>query len=432
MRKSLEPKPVKNKKSESNGGKKIYNDYHRHRACPIQGCKSVVKRLSNHIHQVHRDIRVGSQFYKKILREARSGKTWKPSEQVKRFRTEEETKVKKCSLAESEDEVEMQTNNTEPSEEEQAIMELTEEAYSSNVEDEIRVVSSFCSWLQSADGGKKDKKLSKQHASQLFRILQIIDPSLQFESFFDKALVRDTFLMQAEANYTAGTVKAYLLSLRHFCSYVVAEKPESVDVDPALVQQIQEKARLWSMSYKNDSKRRHLEKMDNDLSNLVTPEMVNEYECSEAARSAVDLLEQLSGAHSLQVNQSMYTLIRDFVLLKITIANAHRSGVLANMTLEEYKAAKRVDDSMVISVKDNKMADTHGPARVVLSLSLFSYLRLYVSEMRSQVENSTSEEYGSNKSRVFLSWNGCKLESGQISTAINAAWRKGGMEGHVT
>ena len=159
---------------------------------------------------------------------------------------------------------------------------------------------------------------------------------------------------------------------------MVAKKPESVDVDPALVQQIQEKAPLWSMLYKKDSKRQHLEKMDNDLSNLVTPEMVNEYDRSEAARSAVDLLEELSGAHSLQVNQSIYTFVRDFVLLEITIANAHHSGVLANMTLEEYKAAKRVDDSMVISIKDPKTVDTHGPARVVLSLSLFSYLRLYV------------------------------------------------------
>jgi len=143
--------------------------------------------------------------------------------------------------------------------------------------------------LQSADGGRKDK-LSKQHASQLFRILQITDPSLQFESLFNKALVRDTFLTQAEAKYTADTVKAYLLSLRHFCLYVVAEKPESVEVDPALVQQIQEKVRLWSMSYKKDSNRQHLEKMDNDLSNSVTPEMVNEYGGSEAAQSTVDLL----------------------------------------------------------------------------------------------------------------------------------------------
>ena len=293
-------------------------------------------------------------------------------------------------------------------------------------------LSSFCSWLQSADAGRKDKKLSKQHGSQLLRILQTIDPSQQLQSLFNKTLLQDTFLKQAEKKYTADTMKAYLLSLRHFCTYVIAEKPASVDVDPALVRQIQEKARLWSMSYRKDSKRRHLEKMSNDLHNLVTPEQVKEYERSEAARSAVADLEHLSGAHSLQVNQSLYTNIRDFILLQITIANAHRSGVLANMTMQEYKKAKKVEDNMVIIVKEHKTADTHGPARVVLSSSLFSYLRLYINELRRHVVESSNEEYDSNKAHVFLSWNGGKLESGQVSTAINAAWRKGGMEGHVT
>lgn len=105
----------------------------------------------------------------------------------------------------------------------------------------------------------------------------------------------------------------------------------------------------------------------------------------------------------------MYTLVRNFILLEITIANAHHSGVLANMTMEEYKKAKKVEDSMVISVKDHKTADTHGLACVVLSSSLFSYLGLYINEMHSQVVDSTSEEYDSNKARVFLSWNGAKL-----------------------
>lgn len=435
MRKSFEKKPEK-EKSDSSHGKKKYTDYHRHRACPIQGCRSVVKRLSGHIRQVHGDIPIGSPLYKKILKEACSAKTWKPSEQIKCCSREDETEPKHCSLDESENEEEV-TNDTEPSErpsadEEYAIMEAAEEAYSSNVEEEISVVSSFCSWLQSADGGRKDAKLSKQHGSQLRRILQTVDPSQQFQSLFNKTLLRDTFLKQAEKKYTADTMKAYLLSLRHFCTYVIAEKPASVDVDPALVRQIQEKARLWSMSYRKDSKRRHLEKMSNDLNNLVTPEQINEYERSKAARSAIAHLEDLSGAHSLQVNQSVYTIVRDFILLEITIANAHRSGVLANMTMEEYKKAKKVEDNMVISVKEHKTADTHGPARVVLSFSLFSYIGLYINELRRHVVESSNEEYDSNKSHVFLSWSGGKLTSGQVSTAINAAWRKGGMQGHVT
>lgn len=77
----------------------------------------------------------------------------------------------------------------------------------------------------------------------------------------------------------------------------------------------------------------------------------------------------------------MYILVRDFVFFEIIIVNVYRFGVLVNMILEEYKAVKRVDDSMVISMKEYKTADIYGSVYVVLLLLLFSYLRLYVSEM---------------------------------------------------
>lgn len=161
-----------------------------------------------------------------------------------------------------------------------------------------------------------------------------------------------------------------------------------------------------------------MEKQNEDLQKLVTPEMVSQFENSESARTAVACIGQMSGAHSIQVNQSMYTLIRNFILTEMTIANAHRSGILANMTSQE---------SMLIKVKDHKTADTHGPARVVLSPTLFSYLKVYVNEVRSLVQKDSDTS-----SSVFLSWNGLKLQSGQISTTIDAAWQKAGMEGHVS
>lgn len=68
----------------------------------------------------------------------------------------------------------------------------------------------------------------------------------------------------------------------------------------------------------------------------------------------------------------------------------------------------------------------------MLSSSVFSYLGLYINELRRHVVESSNEEYASNKAHMFLSWNGGKLESGQVFTAINSAWRKGGMQGHVT
>ena len=176
---------------------------------------------------------------------------------------------------------------------------------------------------------------------------------------------------------------------------------------------------MWSTSYKKDCQRRHLEKQDEDISNLITAEMVTTFEQSESTRRAVPLIGQLSGAHCIQLNQEQYRLIRDFMLTEMTIANAHKSGVLANMTIGERNKSKHESNgSYVISVKNQKTASIHGPARVVLSPKLFGYLKLkvYVDEVRSVV-NSTKDENDS----VILSWSRAKVVSGQISTAINAA-----------
>ena len=94
------------------------------------------------------------------------------------------------------------------------------------------------------------------------------------------------------------------------------------------------------------------------------------------------------------------------------------------MTVGEYEGAKKKQDSIVISVK-HKTADTHSPACVVLSPTLFSYLQVYFKEVQSKVLDSTSNENESSKAYVFLSW----MESGQICTAINAAGRKAKCKG---
>ncbi|XP_068757402.1 uncharacterized protein [Montipora capricornis] len=437
MRKSFLSKPLLPELSElsektlqEKKKKKKRRDYHRHRACPIAGCHAVVKRLPNHIQQVHKDIKRGSPVYKQILRDARAFKTWQPLDAVPSNPVVEHgqssNNTEDCEMGELDEQLC-----------EEYEMELVEETDNveeeENVMDEEETFRDFCQWLQTADGGRRDEKMAKQHCSQVRKMLVTIDSERKLSSLFNKNLIRDRFLKDyAEKMYKPDTVKAHLLSLRNFCSFVRTEEPSSVTVNADTIQKIEEKARLWSSSYKKDSNRRHLEKQNEDLEKLVTPEMVSKFERSESARTAISYIGQLSGAHALEVNQSMYTLIRDFILTEMTIANAHRSGVLANMTIEEFKKVKKTNQgSMLISVKNHKTADVHGPARVVLTPTLFSYLDVYVNEVRSCVAISSSEKDSNSPSFVFLSWNGQKLQSGQISTAIDSAWQKAEMEGHV-
>ena len=64
---------------------------------------------------------------------------------------------------------------------------------------------------------------------------------------------------------------------------------------------------------------------------------------------------------------------------------------------------------------------------MVLSPTLFDYLKVFVAEVRSVVTLTKDDD-----DVVILSWSGARLASGQISTAINAAWKKAGIEGHIS
>ena len=161
-------------------------------------------------------------------------------------------------------------------------MELVEETDNveeeENVMDEEETFRDFCQWLQTADDGRRDEKMAKQHCSQVCKMLVTIDSERKLSSLFNKNLIRDRFLKDyAEKMYKPDTVKAHLLSLRNFCSFVRTEEPSSVTVNADTIQKIEEKARLWSSSYKKDSNRRHLEKQNEDLEKLVTPEMVSKF-----------------------------------------------------------------------------------------------------------------------------------------------------------
>jgi len=63
------------------------------------------------------------------------------------------------------------------------------------------------------------------------------------------------------------------------------------------------------------------------------------------------------------------------------LANANRPCVLANMLADDIMNARKVDDRMVVSVDKHKTAWTRGPAKIVLSEALYSWIQLFVSKI---------------------------------------------------
>ena len=251
-------------------------------------------------------------------------------------------------------------------------------------------VIKFEAWLQSADGGNLDKITCKKHRVQIFKILRVIDSNQDLACLLNKRIINEKFIEGvAKKEYYPKTTKSYLMSLRYFYSFCLSEAT-GIEISKEKLLSLKEKLARWSTSFRKGCDKRHWEKMDEDLHSLISPEQIAEFERSEASRAAICFLGHLSGAHSIEITQTQYTLIRDFLMVEISVDNANRAGVIANMLLEEFNRASKHDDENVILVKASKTVATHGPARIVMSPKLHSWMNIFVREVRSRVPGVSS------------------------------------------
>lgn len=469
---------------EKKGSKK---DYHIRKRCPVIGCTSVVKRMSDHLLRVHKLNKSGKTYkdYMKSATRARSGEhmlqirkteykkrklemnlvesceeeleenvedqfcanEWQKSKddtcrKKKRYDGREVRKTQ-YQTSEEEEEGEFSNGDNLSSTDSQSDcddclsdcsdVKLPDQEINDGSNNEYLSESlfTFKTWMESADGGKNDDKTANQHMKQLKRILEIIDEELELSSLLDYKKIRDTFITEhAEKNYHPKTIKSYIMSIRHFLSYLLSDEPVSIPFDRTAVIMLRERLQRWTKSYKKDCHKREWQKKKNDRDRLVTPSMIGEFEKSKAARDAIIILGQLSGAHSREITQADYTLVRDFLFAEIAIDNANRAGVVANMTVNEFEKAVPMEDgeSFIVEVMRHKTLESKGPANVVLSKKLHSWLKIFQTELRTKV---SEVEKGSGVVEFFLSWHGRKLESSQINKALKSVWKKAEMAGPI-
>ena len=421
--------------------------------CPIPGCMVFTERLPQHLRTKHKLERENAKF-SKLLSLAKVVSRKKPhlflrmkEERKKRERALESLTSSfivedPASHDHSEDEhfisaqvphYEDEEDGCDASASENAAPEMespvtTETSGNDDTADTgsvTEILDQFRDWLLSPDGEQKDKKTAMQHVSQLKRVMAVTGAGLA--SLIDAKEIRDVFLRHATEKYYPATIKSYLMSLHHYCSFLLEDKPHGVDYVKDDVIALREKLKKWSASYKRDSTRRRWEKMEEDVSSLITPEKVKEFDQSQAARDAVIILGKLCGAHSMEITQAMYTLVRDYLIAQIMIDNANRAGVVAFMTVQEFQRSRMEDDRYVVRVLHHKTVDTHGPAQVVLTAHLYNYLNIFLKEMRSKLPDAQME----GRQAMFLSWAGKSLQSSQVTKAVGSVFKKAGVEGPI-
>ena len=96
---------------------------------------------------------------------------------------------------------------------------------------------------------------------------------------------------------------------------------------------------------------------------LITPEQISNFEGSESAREAKEILHKMKhGREALTIRQ--FCTVRDYLLTRIEILTCHRSGVSKNVTVEEFKRAEFKEGKYIIKVLKHKTFRKYGPAQV--------------------------------------------------------------------
>jgi hypothetical protein len=138
-----------------------------------------------------------------------------------------------------------------------------------------------------------------------------------------------------EQKHQHGTIRSHLMTLGHFYDFLILTTPDLNDDPVKRISSSKETAKRWAASYRRDANQRSLEKMDEDLHNIILPPDIAKFQRSEVTKAAVKLLDSIAEMNTT-LTKSEYTIVRDYLLSDIILHNANRPGVLANLTYPTF------------------------------------------------------------------------------------------------
>ena len=428
-------------------------DYHHKKVCPIEGCFKVVKNMGEHFRGKRHGLIPGGEEYNNLLKLAKPFTPLKTADMLSSPAKSLETRyhnkspiplyneteegviknhfedVNECFPEQVQVDVTNYDENGEQTETEEDYNE-TDGGSDSDYQPEMlletsneieNILDDFQKFLIGPDKGRKARSVEKVvgDVRRILKLTGITNLSKFFEN--DMKIFKSRYLSSycLEKKTEPGSVKKYIISIIDFVSYLIVKR---VNIGIPNDDLVRSKLLLdgWKDTYLKKEKQLHPLKREADLKMLVTTDQVDQYEKSENCILAKKLFKELKENPLKPISQKEFVAFRDHVLCKIHFQSAHRSGITANMTIDEFRAIEKGDDNMLrIEVAGHKTVDTYGSGKLMLYPFEYEWLKVYVTCVRSKL-SSINTKY------VFASWNGNKMASGDISSRIHNLWKKAG------
>ena len=217
----------------------------------------------------------------------------------------------------------------------------------------------------------------------------------------------------------AISIKKYLYSLMDFCDFLLVENIDVRNVDTNSIYRLHSKIKQWRKNFYQKEKLDVHVRRAKDEEMLVTVDQVKRYQEGSNCKAAFNIFEKLKLNINLALNRSDFCLIRDHFHINIAFSNAQRSGATANMTIQEFQAAKlQQNGKMLIEVWDHKTVVQFAAVNLQLYQKDFEQLQLFVYGPRKRMQVASNA--------AFISWSGKKVSGGDVSKRLHLTWERAG------
>ena len=390
------------------------------RWCPIKGCSFLTSHLRKHLKQGHH-----LKEKKKLDRLRKNAEVYRPN-----HLPSESAKIRvRDGIVETDD------DDDDDDEGDDYELPGAKAFFETRrvTTDRHRFLVDFYSFLGTVDEGQKDERVRLQHANQVKKILENIDPGgkdIQALAREDGRAVWNLYVAPRLQDETVGTgtLMSYLGSFSKFLKFVVRlqGRSQSSEGGPSVCENTRkifldviENISGWRSTVAKQRAVLQNERYLKECEHRLAKEDFQAFLKSPVIAKA----ESLFSPSAKLTGTFQFVQARDYLITRLAVSCGTRPKALETATVENFRQAKRSPEFpgcfVMLVTRHKRQVD--GPAIVTMDERLHDFVDVYIRDIRPMIVDSPEENH------LFVTKEGKPFATGTIGTRVTYLWGQTGI-----
>ena len=154
-----------------------------------------------------------------------------------------------------------------------------------------------------------------------------------------------------------------------------------------------------------------------ECESLITTEEINNLRSSKPYMEGANLIHMAE--HGTKLSLRQFTLVRDYLLCRLTLATGTRPGALNNVLVTDYKTSRVSEGNRIILVPKQKRTKD-GPAMLGIDPEMQKEMAVFVEKIRPAFANPDED-------KLFIKDDGNGFPEGTIGKRVVTFFEKSGV-----